>query len=67
MFDPDTLRLLLGMPKGSRPVAILCLGRVEAFYPRPLLEREAWRERADLSTLVFEDSWPVDGSPCAAD
>ncbi len=67
MFDPDALRMVLGMPVGSHPVAILCLGRVEAFYPRPMLEMQAWRKRADLSALVFEDSWPVDGSPCAAD
>lgn len=64
MFDPDALRALLGMPEGSRPVAILCLGRVDAFYPRPMLEMEAWRTRADLSTLVFEDCWPVGGSTC---
>lgn len=66
MFDPDALRNLLGMPKGSRPVAILCLGRVEAFYPRPMLEMEAWRAHADLSTLVFDDQWPAAGHAGAA-
>lgn len=62
MFDPEALRALLRMPQGSRPVAILCLGRVEAFYPQPMLETQKWRERADLSKLVFDDHWCVDGS-----
>jgi 5,6-dimethylbenzimidazole synthase len=38
-------------------VAILCLGRVDAFYPRPMLETEKWRDRADLADLVFDDYW----------
>jgi 5,6-dimethylbenzimidazole synthase len=60
MFDPEALRDLLRMPSGSRPVAILCLGRVEAFYPRPMLETEKWRPRADLASLVFDDYWRMD-------
>lgn len=62
MFDPEALRALLRMPQGSRPVAILCLGRVEAFYSRPMLETQKWRERADLSRLVFDDFWSADGN-----
>lgn len=62
MFDPEALRVLLRMPPGSRPVAILCLGRVDAFYPRPMLEAEGWRSRADLSDLVFDDFWQADGT-----
>ncbi len=58
MFDPVALRDLLCMPEGSRPVAILCLGRVEAFYPRPMLESEGWKAREPLASLVFEDRWP---------
>ncbi len=57
MFDPLALRELLCMPEGSRPVAILCLGRVEAFYPRPMLESEGWKARESLGSLVFEDRW----------
>ena len=62
MFDPEALRELLKMPPGSRPVAILCLGHVDEFYPRPLLETQGWRARADLSKLVFDDHWRVGGS-----
>lgn len=33
-FDPAALAELLGIPPGGKPVALLCLGHVEAFYPR---------------------------------
>jgi 5,6-dimethylbenzimidazole synthase len=52
------------MPPGSRPVAILCLGRVDEFYPRPMLETAQWRARADLSSLVFDDRWPIEDDAC---
>ena len=60
MFDPHALRELLRMPEDSRPVAILCLGRVDAFYPRPMLESEGWKSREPLASLVFEDRWPAE-------
>jgi len=60
MFDPEALRGLLQMPPGSCPVAILCLGRVDAFYPRPMLESQQWRTRTDLASLVFHDRWGND-------
>ena len=28
---------LLGLPAGAKPLAVLCLGPVEAFYPAPML------------------------------
>jgi 5,6-dimethylbenzimidazole synthase len=58
LFDPDLLRQLMKMPAGSRPVAILCLGYVPAFYPRPMLEDLNWAKRSDLKTLVHIDHWP---------
>lgn len=60
IFDPDALAELLGMPTGARPVAILCIGHVEAFYDRPMLESEGWAEREDLDGLVGIDRWPAD-------
>lgn len=57
MFEPEALRTLLRMPEGSQPVAVLCLGHVDQFYPRPMLESEGWAERVDLNTLVFTDYW----------
>jgi 5,6-dimethylbenzimidazole synthase len=60
IFDPVALGQLLGIPEGAKPVAILCLGHVEEFYPRPMLELEAWAQRQDLNGLVGENGWPVE-------
>ena len=58
LFEPDALKKLLGMPAGSHPVAILCIGHVEKFYEQPMLAKEKWATRADLATLVAENHWP---------
>lgn len=58
IFDPDKLAALLAMPAGARPVAILCIGHVEAFYPKPMLELEQWAERLPLDGLLGENRWP---------
>ncbi len=57
LFDPSDLALLLGMPTGSKPVAILCLGHVEAFYSAPMLEQEGWARSRPLEELVFLNTW----------
>jgi 5,6-dimethylbenzimidazole synthase len=59
IFDPEQVRLSLRMPLGSQPVAVLCLGHVAEFYPRPMLETAGWASRAALGDLVFENSWPT--------
>ena len=57
LFDPEQLRLLLAMPAGAKPIAILCLGHVEAFYPKPMLELEGWAARQKLQDMVYENTW----------
>lgn len=57
IFDPVKLAALLAMPEGAKPVAVLCLGHVEAFYPSPMLELEGWAKVRPLSELVFENTW----------
>jgi 5,6-dimethylbenzimidazole synthase len=57
LFDPEALRQLIHMPQGSRPVAVLCLGYVPEFYPRPMLEETGWAQRADLNEFVHIDFW----------
>ena len=42
MFDPVALGEMLSMPKGALPVAVLCIGHVDAFYPAPMLELTGW-------------------------
>ena len=59
IFDPVELARLLGMPAGARPVAILCIGHVEAFYPRPMLEMEQWAERMPIDSVMAENAWPT--------
>ena len=57
LFDPVALAELLGMPAGSQPVAVLCLGPVSEFYERPMLLQEGWASERPLSELVFADRW----------
>ncbi|MBC8750660.1 MULTISPECIES: 5,6-dimethylbenzimidazole synthase [Paraburkholderia] len=60
LFDVDAVHRLLGMPEGARPVAILCLGHVDAFYSEPMLETERWASRLPLADCVFENRWRHD-------
>jgi 5,6-dimethylbenzimidazole synthase len=62
LFEPETLRELLRMPVGSRPVAVLCLGYVREFYPRPMLEMAEWARRCSVASLVHTDYWSEGGS-----
>jgi|ERR1700683_3037807 len=57
LFDPQALRELLRMPGDGRPVAVLCLGRVPAFFPRPMLEETHWAKRFDIKSMVATDYW----------
>lgn len=57
MFDPGALATLLNIPEGAKPVAILCLGHVEAFYQAPMLVEEDWATERPLSELVMENCW----------
>ncbi len=57
IFDPQQLAGLLQMPEGSKPVAVLCLGPVQAFYEQPMLQAEKWARRAPLADMVFENLW----------
>lgn len=58
-FDPDKLATLLEMPAGARPLAVLCIGMVPAFYPRPMFEDAGWGQRLPLKDVLFEETWKV--------
>jgi 5,6-dimethylbenzimidazole synthase len=62
LFDPAALAALLKMPAGAEPVAVLCIGPVQAFYEEPMLQQERWARRCALEDLIYEDSW---GQPVA--
>ena len=57
LFEPRALADLLGMPPGARPVAVLCLGPVAAFYPAPMLVQEGWATERPLPALLWENRW----------
>ncbi|MDD5410630.1 MAG: 5,6-dimethylbenzimidazole synthase [Methylobacter sp.] len=61
MFEPKALKMLLNMPEDSQPFAVLCLGHVDKFYDKPMLEQEQWADRKDLKDLLFENVW---NTPC---
>jgi 5,6-dimethylbenzimidazole synthase len=57
LFDPNCLRALCNMPADSQPIAILCIGHVDEFYPAPMLETEGWDQRRKMEQILFEDTW----------
>lgn len=57
LFEPADLMALLNMPEGSMPIAILCIGHVDAFYEKPLLVIEKWAKERPLNELVSENTW----------
>ena len=62
-FEPQALGDLLGLPPGAQPLGILCIGRVPAFYPRPMFEDAGWGQRLALDEVLFENRWPSDAAP----
>ena len=62
LFDPLKLAALLGIPDGGKPIAIICLGHVAGFYPKPMLELEGWAMRGKLADLVYTDRWQDNNS-----
>ena len=57
LFEPEKLAVLLGIPAGGKPVAILCLGQVAEFYASPMLQQEGWRTPLPLQDMLFENAW----------
>ena len=57
LFDPVQLSELLGLPKGSSPIGIFCLGPVDEFYEKPMLENVGWDTRKNLQSLIYENTW----------
>lgn len=57
MFEPDTRAELLKMPKDAKPIAIMCIGHVEAFYQAPMLIEEGWASEKPLKDMLMENYW----------
>ena len=63
IIEPDTLRTILGIPDRIVPVAYLCVGFVESFPERPMLETRGWLPRLRLQDVVFHDRWDARPRP----
>lgn len=63
LFDPDKLAALLQMPKGAKPIGILCLGYVNSFYKEPMLVEEGWAKEKPLSDMLMENGWNAESKP----
>ena len=59
LFEPQALADLLEMPVGAKPLAVLCLGPVQEFYPAPMLVLEGWAQARPLGELLYENYWGV--------
>ena len=59
LFDPAELAVLLGMPDGAEPIAVLCVGPVPEFPDRPELEIVGWTTARPLDDLVYTNIWPA--------
>jgi 5,6-dimethylbenzimidazole synthase len=57
IFDPVKLAQLLNMPDGAKPIAILCLGHVDAFYKAPMLVETEWVAEKPLAEMLMENGW----------
>jgi 5,6-dimethylbenzimidazole synthase len=59
LFEPQALADLLSMPAGAKPLAVLCLGPVNEFYPSPMLVMEGWTQERPLDEMLYENQWGV--------
>jgi 5,6-dimethylbenzimidazole synthase len=59
LFDPEKLSKLLHIPKGAKPIAILCLGYVNSFYKEPMLVEEGWAKERPLADMLMENHWEI--------
>jgi 5,6-dimethylbenzimidazole synthase len=57
ILEPAVLRAELALPAGVEPVAYLCVGRAEAFAPRPVLEETGWAKRRPLEEIIHHDQF----------
>jgi len=57
-FEPEDVAVLLNCPGGAKPIALLCLGPVESFYDKPMLESEGWRKRESIHDISSENQYP---------
>lgn len=60
LFEPEQVKQLLDMPDDTLPIAILCVGHVDAFYDSPMLSMVGWRQPGELANMVMENGWDAE-------
>ncbi|HEY5040094.1 MAG TPA: 5,6-dimethylbenzimidazole synthase [bacterium] len=57
ILEPEKLQDFLNLPDQVVPVAYLCVGYVESFPEKPLLQTTGWLPRKPLSEAVYFNGW----------
>jgi 5,6-dimethylbenzimidazole synthase len=57
ILSHDQLKEDLDIPDHIQPVAYLCVGHTEAFYPKPMLETAGWAQRLPVEKLIYYNKW----------
>jgi 5,6-dimethylbenzimidazole synthase len=57
----EVLRQIFSIPRTVIPIAYLCIGYVDSFPARPVLEKAGWAERLSPRRLLHFESW--EGAP----
>ncbi|MHB8481929.1 MAG: 5,6-dimethylbenzimidazole synthase [Nitrospiria bacterium] len=57
ILDPEEVKTCLSIPDSIELVAYLCMGYVESFPDRPVLEEAGWETRLPLAEVLFWDQW----------
>ncbi|MBI1821006.1 MAG: 5,6-dimethylbenzimidazole synthase [Nitrospirae bacterium] len=57
ILNPGKVKTCLGIPDPVELVAYLCLGYVESFPEKPVLETAGWEKKLPLEDFIFWNRW----------
>lgn len=57
IFNDAAMRGLFQIPDDIEIIAYLCIGYVDELYTEPELAAKGWRQRLELSDLIFDEQW----------
>jgi|FLOH01.1.fsa_nt_gi 5,6-dimethylbenzimidazole synthase len=57
ILSNEQLKEDLDIPDHIQPVAYLCVGHTESFYPKPMLETAGWAQRLPVEKLIYYNKW----------
>jgi 5,6-dimethylbenzimidazole synthase len=56
-IDPESVKIILGIPEQIKLVAYLAVGYVSGEHNIPELQEKGWENRDNLSNFVYMDRW----------